>query len=157
MVEARGHEPDYNFEKHWQAIDDALKCTPFTKMAVPGTGLNYHITHPKVHGTLEKAVLELVHMTDIGISVLDLERVRQNRDRRTYLNIVSQTPRPEGEATRDSDVYPRVRMLEEYPRRRLKLFLSDGFIELQAIECERLSQIELGETPMGTKVRWTSV
>ena len=33
------------------------------------------------------------------------------------------------------------------------MFLSDGTVELQAVELEQLSDIELGTTPMGTKVR----
>lgn len=46
------------------------------------------------------------------------------------------------------------RSLPQYPRNRLKLYLSDGFQELEALEYEghRLPGVILGRTPMGTKV-----
>jgi hypothetical protein len=43
-----------------------------------------------------------------------------------------------------------------YPRATLSLLLSDGFRTLQAMEYRRLPMLQLGETPLGCKVRCTS-
>lgn len=125
-------------------------------MAEPGTGLPNRVNKPKVHTTLEKpVVLELVHLTDVGVGAMALERVRQNRERRIFLDQMARTcDSYEAQTLRDLEwLRPE---LEEYPRKRLKLFLSDGNTELQAIELERLEGIALGTTPMGTKVRGPS-
>lgn len=152
VVEAHGREPDFSFSSYQQCIIEAVQGSSFSDIAEPGTGLPEGINSEKVHISLEKTtVLELVHLTDIGVSALTLEGVRQEREHRLYLDRLARSSScQQGQVLRDYEwLRPR---LVPYPRRRLKLFLSDGSIELQAIEFERLSNIELGVTPMGTKV-----
>ena len=101
----------------------------------------------------DPVVLELVHLSELGVSALTLEGVRQERERRMYLDRRTHTSSSaEGQELRPVDLA--IPYLEPYPRRRLKLFLSDGRVELQAIELERLNDVKLGTTPMGTKVRY---
>jgi len=152
VIEAPGHEPDFSFSSYQHQIADAILGSPFSDIAEPGTGLPDGINSEKFHISLEKTiVLELVHLTDIGISAMTLEGVRQEREHRVYLDrLARSSSSQQGQVLREYEwLRPR---LEPYPRRRLKLFLSDGSIELQAIEFEHLFDIELGVTPMGTKV-----
>lgn len=96
-------------------------------------------------------VLELVHLMDVGISAKTLEGIRQERERKVYLDRKAHTSSSMGGGDlREVDFSQPY--LTPYPRRRLQMFLSDGTTELQAIECEHLTNIELGTTPMGTKV-----
>lgn len=85
-------------------------------------------------------------MTDIGVSAFRLERVRQEREHTILLDRITQTSQA------SQEVHWLRPKLEKYPRKRLKLFLTDGFVELQAVELEKLP-FELGVTPMGCKVR----
>ncbi|KAJ3545100.1 hypothetical protein NMY22_g2565 [Coprinellus aureogranulatus] len=138
IVEA--HECRFSFDSQAfvQEVSAAIGRSSLASITEPGT------------------VLELVHLTDIGVSALTLEGVRQEREHRIYLDRVAHTSTSEQAKTlRDLDwLRPR---LTPYPRKCLKMFLSDGSVEIQAIETERLCGIELGTTPMGTKVRLDNV
>lgn len=156
FIEEEGHDGSIDYDRLDTYIDRAIKSTSFRDIAVPGTGLPPRINHPKVHETLDHVVLEIVHLTELGINALELDRVRQSREWATYLNVTLPTPTGspvDGQSLSDDQDWPHGPAMEAYPRRRLKLSLSDGFIELQAIELDRLDEIELGETSMGTKVR----
>jgi RecQ-mediated genome instability protein 1 len=151
LVEAHGHRADYDFPQLRQDVSDAIEGSSFRDIAERGSGLPEEITREQTHVSLQNAVvLELVHLTDIGVSAMTLEGVRQDRERSIFLDRVSHiSSSQEGLSLRELDwLRPD---LQAYPRRRLKLFLSDGTTELQAVELERLSNIELGSTPMGTK------
>ena len=146
--------PHINFtiEDYIQEVEEAIKNTSFKDMAVPGTGLPNRITQDRVYDIFEgPVVLELVHLTDAGVSPTALEKVRQNRERQALQDRITHFGTSEGPGLAEGGSgWP----LEPYPRKCLKLFLSDGFMELQAIELERLP-FELGVTPMGTKVGHT--
>lgn len=143
-------DPNFTLAQHREELAKLLLCTSLSETAVPGTGLPGRINQSKVSHFLKgPVILELVHMTDVGVSALGLERVRQTRERRMFLDKVARTPSQEGQALRELEwLRPK---FDKYPRKRLKLFLSDGFLELQAIELEPLP-FELGETAMGVKV-----
>jgi hypothetical protein len=135
-----------------QEISDAIEGSSFAHIAEPGSGLSEWVTRDYAHMVLKgPVVLELVHLSEVGISAMTLEGVRQKREHQIYLDRVAHTSNSqEGRMQRELG---RVRPeLEPYPRRRLKLFLSDGNNELQAIELDLLPDLELGTTPMGTKV-----
>ena len=142
-----------------QVVDETLRSTSFKDSAAPGTGLPNRINQPKVNDLIEGPItLELVHATDVGVSALQLEKVRQYREHKALMDRVGfhadpseeqsppGSPRTDWQSATSSSA-------DEYPRKRLKMFLSDGFLELQAIEVERLLPFELGTTPMGTKVQ----
>ena len=151
IIKDIGEDPNFTFSQYREAVQKVLLCTSLSETAIPGTGLPERINQSKVNHLLKgPVVLELIHMTDIGISALTLERVRQDRERRMFLDKLEKTPSPEGQALRELEwLKPK---LDKYPRRRLKLILSDGSLELQAIELETLP-FKLGETAMGVKVR----
>ncbi|TEB17150.1 hypothetical protein FA13DRAFT_1804426 [Coprinellus micaceus] len=156
-VNTHGHQADFNFPMLCQEISDAIEGSSFANITEPGSGLSEWVTRDYTHVLLKgPVVLELVHLTDVGISAMTLEGVRQERERQIYLDRVGHTSNSqEGRMQRELRwVRPE---LEPYPRRRLKLFLSDGSVELQAIELEHLPNLELGVTPMGTKVHLKDV
>lgn len=94
-------------------------------------------------------VLELKHLTDMGISAFKLERARYGRDRSFYLRM--STLAEEGEIATPDKLQAIRENLPRYPYKCLKLVLSDGTTELEAVELEPLG-LRLGATPMGTKV-----
>ena len=57
----------------------------------------------------------------------------------------------EGKVATEDGLLEMKRRLPQYPHKCLKLTLSDGTVELDAIELEPLG-LRLGATPMGTKV-----
>ena len=142
-----GLQISYTVSKHLEDVERAIQCSSFKDTAAIGTGLPDRINQERVYDVIEgPVVLELVHMTDVGCPALALERVRQYRENRALQARIDHTASDsEGEGL-DWDG-----PLQQYPRRCLKLFLSDGIMELQAMELERLP-FELGVTPMGTKV-----
>ncbi|KAJ3547511.1 hypothetical protein NMY22_g1618 [Coprinellus aureogranulatus] len=148
------HERNFGIANYCEEILDSIKSASFSRTAVFGTGLPNRINHPKYYDLIQgPIVLELVHLTDVGVSGLALERARQDYGRRLFLDKIAQAGSTEGQALGD---FGWQAMLENYPRRRLKLTFSDGYTELEALELERLP-FHLGVTPMGTKVRLTNL
>ncbi|KAJ3547517.1 hypothetical protein NMY22_g1619 [Coprinellus aureogranulatus] len=157
IVQTHGQEPDFDLARYRALMDVALKCSSFAMAAIPGTGLPNRINEPKVdHFLRGPVILELVHVTEIGISAFTLERVRQDRERKLFLDRVAHTGTLETRASCNRNRTGHGELQLEYPRKCLKFFLSDGFLELQAIELEQLP-FKLGQTPMGTKIRLTDV
>ncbi|KAJ3524314.1 hypothetical protein NMY22_g11054 [Coprinellus aureogranulatus] len=120
---------------HRQYLNEKIHNSRLEDFTVPGTGLqppvNPRFAYGFVHGPI---LLEITHVTEIGISALRLEAVRQERELiRHQAGLV-------------------VPALPRFPRRCLKIFFTDGFTELEAIELEPLPNFALGETPMGRKV-----
>ena len=125
----------------------------FDKVAEPGTGLPPRITTRTVYTRLmDPMILELVHLTEVGISAFTLDEVREQRDRAYRSGLASLM---NGEGTSSISNFNRIEGgLPKYPRKCLKLFLTDGVTELQALECEVLPDLALGETQMGVKVHF---
>ena len=153
LVEENGHQAEFDVPGLVQAVADAIEHSSFKDIAEPGTGIPKGVTQKKAHLVLDgPMILELVHLTDVGISAITLEGVRQEREHRFYLDrLAHSSSSQQGRILREFDWLRQD--ITPYPRRRLKMFLSDGSKELQAIESERVPGIALGVTPMGTKVR----
>jgi hypothetical protein len=147
--------PYFDYEHIVHELHESIRNTSLQSIAVPGTGLTPLTNPPTAHGNLEgPLVLEIVHIIESGVCAFDLEEVRQERARIAHQGRVSTVCNVTGNQLpqeRVEQVPPR------YPRNRLKLILTDGFIELEAVECEHLPDIVLGETTMGTKVRLLSL
>lgn len=142
--------PFFDYDHIVHSLHESVHNTPLHEIAVAGTGLPPLANPPTAHGNIEgPLVLELVHIVDIGVSAFDLEEVRQERAHIRHQRRVSRVR----SATGEQPLQEREQVLPEYPRERLKLVLTDGFAELEAIECRRLPGIAMGKTPMGTKVR----
>ncbi|TEB21555.1 hypothetical protein FA13DRAFT_1716728 [Coprinellus micaceus] len=140
VIDAAGF-PYFDYAYCDGALADAILNAPFEEIALRETsGLSTHV-HPQASGTLlvGPIVLEIVHIMESVQTHLKrfTKRVTQN-------DPTLRIPRPH------------YATLPQYPRNRLKVVLSDGFLELEAVECQRLPNVELGKTPTGTKVRLTN-
>ena len=143
--------PYFDYDHIVHGIHEEIRNTSLQDMAVAGTGLAPFINSPTAHGNLEGPfVLEITHVIEIGICASDLEEVRQER---AHIRHQQRVSRARAASRRGRTTQSAVQVVPDYPRKRLKIFLTDGFIELEAIECGNVPEIALGETPMGTKVR----
>lgn len=124
--------------------------TPLAVCTEEGTGFDANLSFSTMCNTIQgPMVLELKHLTDIGISAFQLEKVRYSRDRSFHAKLLALAA--EGKITMPDNLQEVRKRLPQYPRKCLKLVLSDGVRELEAVELEPLN-IHLGVTPMGTKV-----
>lgn len=144
-------DPNQHFEHYGEELKRRILHAKFSDIMKAGTGLPLRIGSPSVHTTLEgPIVLELVHLTDVGVSAFSLEKVRQDRDQTFYLDLLALARARE---TASQRTLQEIRhSLPDYPRGVLKLYLSDGSTELQALELKRLP-LQLGQSAMGLKVR----
>jgi RecQ-mediated genome instability protein 1 len=109
-----------------------------------GTGLPPNVSE-LINSTLTgpPILVEMVSITEIGHSAFSLHNVRQARIERADLaGLAEQEEDGEEEGS-----------IPNYPRSMLKFELSDGSTTMQAIEYRRLPGLQLGETPLGLKVR----
>jgi RecQ-mediated genome instability protein 1 len=91
-------------------------------------------------------LLELVSLTDVGVSAFNQLNTYQVRiDRADLAGIALQREEADGRDPEEEGPIPK------YQRSMLELELSDGVTTIKAIEHKRLPNIELGETPLGTK------
>lgn len=131
-------------------LDDRALFTPLSILAEPGTGIPDSTLLPTMCTHIEgPIVLELVHLTDIGLSAFTIEKVRQARARSFYIKLLALGMN--GEVVSDDKLLSIRGKLPSYPHKCLKLVLSDGTNELEAIELEPLD-LQLGRTAMGVKV-----
>ena len=112
-----------------------------------GTGLDVHID--KFTGNLRgpPVLVQIIAITDTGVSAFQLEQVRAAREE----HMMSDMGGEEGEEDGDVDIEGEGPM-PKYPRGSLRLRLSDGVTKLEAMEYRPLPQISLGPTPLGYKV-----
>ena len=127
-------------------VDSQLLQSNLSDSMLEGTGFppniaeldNYTIQGPPI-------LVEIVAMTEIGHSAFSLQNIRQARIERADLAGLA-----EEEEGGDEDAG-----VPNYPRSMLKFHLSDGSTVMEAIEYRRIPGIQLGETPLGYKVRLT--
>jgi RecQ-mediated genome instability protein 1 len=93
-------------------------------------------------------LVQIVAITDTGVSAYQLEQVRAAREE----HILSGSGDKEGEEDGDVDIEGEGPM-PKYPRGSLRLRLSDGVTKLEAMEYRPLPQISLGPTPLGYKLQ----
>ena len=142
--------PEEHFEEYGDELERRILHSRFSDVMKAGTGLPYRIGSSMVHTTLEgPIVLELVHMTDVGVSAFSLERVRQDRDQKLYLEMLALARA--GQTATEESLLEIMSALPEYPRGTLKLILTDGHTELHAVEYKQLP-FKLGRTKIGLKV-----
>ncbi|PVF98041.1 hypothetical protein CPB86DRAFT_797632 [Serendipita vermifera] len=102
-------------------------------------------------------LVQINAITEIGASAFTLRNVRQARMDKadmtglTREKIATETGEDQinstGRETEDEDV-----TMPSYPRSMLSLMLSDGSIQIKAMEYKRLDVLKLGETPLGCKL-----
>ncbi|KAJ3514031.1 hypothetical protein NMY22_g14870 [Coprinellus aureogranulatus] len=153
--------PFFDYAHLTHVVGEKILNSRLEEIVVPGTGLHRpadrgpHLNR-FAHGVLEGPILlEITHIIEVGEPALDLEAIRQERVRIKHQERMETVRRVLAPGQDDQPVHTPA--LPCYPRRCLKIFFTDGSAELEAVECERLPGIALGETPMGRKIFLTNV
>jgi RecQ-mediated genome instability protein 1 len=150
VEEILGLNPEEHFEEYGDELEKRVLHSRFSDIMQAGTGFPNRIGSTMVHTIIEgPIVLELIHITDVGVSAFSLERTRQDRDQALYLQLLALARA--GRTITKEGLLDLKRALPEYPRGVLKLILSDGHTEIQAVEYKRLP-FKLGKTKIGLKV-----
>ena len=149
-----GPSADDAFDVVLDMVSKKALNTPLAVCTEEGTGFEANLSFSTMCDAIQgPMVLELKHLTDIGVSAFQLEKVRYSRDRSFHAKLFALAA--EGEVATPEDLQEIRKKLPQYPRKCLKLTLSDGVRELEAIELEPLD-VQLGVTPMGTKVSFST-
>ena len=100
-------------------------------------------------------LVQVVAITDIGVSAFTLKNVRQSRlDKADMTGLTKEKDLEEEGADEaqnlgeDEDA-----TMPSYPRSMLCIHISDGTVTIKAMEAKRIDGLVLGETPLGCKVR----
>ncbi|KAH8826683.1 hypothetical protein DL96DRAFT_1465939 [Flagelloscypha sp. PMI_526] len=96
-------------------------------------------------GVKEHVLVQITSITDIGVSAFHLDQTRVAREERFQKGAV------EGEE--DGDVEVDEGPVPKYQRGMLAFQLTDGALNLEAIEYRPLQDFRLGETKLGLKLR----
>lgn len=101
---------------------------------------NVVIATPATGGPI---LVQILEMMEIGVSAFNLMNVRQARKDGTDLSgLAVGTEEEGGEGAKEA----------KYPRGMLSLTLSDGSVQIKAIEYRKIEGLVLGEIPLGFKV-----
>ncbi|TFK70336.1 hypothetical protein BDN72DRAFT_766730 [Pluteus cervinus] len=148
-----------DFQPLIQSIQEQLLLSDLSDSMIPGTGLPLHIGNPETDNatlTGPGVLVQIVSMTDIGVSAYKLDQTRGVREERIRARAIAGAgaadgQQGEGEEEPDEDVIGEG-PIPKYTRSMLKLGLSDGTTTIQAIEYKPLPELVLGETELGFKV-----
>lgn len=128
-------------------VEDQLLSSNLRDSMLHGTGLPINIPDTKVKESRisgHPVLVEIVSITDVGVSAFNLNKVRMVREERQAAG-----EEEEGEGDVDVDGEGPI---PNYPRGMLSFELSDGAVTLKAMEYKSLPQLRLGATPLGYKV-----
>ncbi|KAG8934232.1 hypothetical protein FRC01_004312 [Tulasnella sp. 417] len=124
-------------------IENQLLVSDLHDSTVADTGLPESITNGRIGKPPNPLLVQIVSLTEIGHSAFQLLNVRQTRiDRADLAGLIEAGVEDEEE----SEPIPK------YPRSTLSLELSDGSRVIKAMEYKRMTDLELGVTPLGCKL-----
>ncbi|CAE6449248.1 unnamed protein product [Rhizoctonia solani] len=137
ITEELGVSPE-DFESLKTHVEEQLLQSGLADSTVPNTGF----PDPNSHGIqIKNTLCEVVALTEIGHSAFTLKNVRQARvDKEDLAGLAGDLE--------DGEDYS----IPKYPRSMLRFELSDGTKTMRAIEYRRIPDLELGVTPLGTKI-----
>ncbi|TFK27540.1 hypothetical protein FA15DRAFT_701749 [Coprinopsis marcescibilis] len=139
-------------ESYLKLFEERLLQAPLSETTMTGTGLPNTITFPTMYTTLKGPILlELVSITDVGISPFLLEEFRLRRENEMLSHLKGAADSPTLDTSYTSLAAIRSK-LTPYPRCVLKFLFTDGFKKVEAFEQEFLPHFALGLTPLGCKV-----
>ncbi|KAF6747599.1 hypothetical protein DFP72DRAFT_821432 [Ephemerocybe angulata] len=137
-------------ERFLNELEFAILHARLEDVMKKGTGLRAEITLPSMHTTLKgPVILELVHMTEVGVSAFALEKTRIDRDKVMHSHLYKAGQR--GLEVGLVELMELDSKLPKYPRKSLKYWFTDGEMEIQAMEYKALP-FTLGKVPIGIKV-----
>ncbi|KAG8747782.1 hypothetical protein FRC12_013988 [Ceratobasidium sp. 428] len=127
-----------NFETLRSHVEEQFLQSNLADSVLPDAGF----PAPDSHDIRIKNMLcEVVAITEIGHSAFSLKNVRQARvDKEDLAGLAGDLE--------DGEDYT----IPKYPRSMLRMEISDGHKTMRAIEYRRIPDLELGVTPLGTKI-----
>jgi RecQ-mediated genome instability protein 1 len=136
-----------NMQNLKDKVEEQLLKSDLHLSTLHNTGLDPRIS--QFTGVLQGAptLVQILAITEIGVSALQLEQVRVAREERMR----------DGEGNVEGDEDGDVEIegegpMPKYPRGQLHFRLSDGLTNFEATEYRRLPELVLGNTPLGFKV-----
>ncbi|KAI0635931.1 hypothetical protein C8Q77DRAFT_1052852 [Trametes polyzona] len=124
-------------------VNNQLLGSDFADSMVAGTGFPQGVPDAQ-EAFLEGPILvEVIGLMEIGHSAYSLLQVHEAREEYRKQAQLRNARGDEEER----------KPMPKYPRSMLQFQLSDGASVLTAVECKPLHEFELGETPLGCKVR----
>lgn len=110
-----------------------------------GTGLN-DISSFSGHLPGPPVLVQIMEITEIGVSAFQLEQIRAAREERVLAGIGDEEGEEDGDIEVDGEG-----PMPKYPRRTLHFQVSDGATIFEAMEYRPLPQLGLGSTKLGYK------
>jgi len=111
-----------------------------------GTGLN-DISKLSGHLPGPPVLVQIVEITDIGVSAFQLEQIRAAREERILAGVGDEENEEDGDIEVEGEG-----PMPKYPRGTLHFQVSDGAIIFEAMEYRPIPQLGLGTTKLGYKV-----
>ncbi|RXW23305.1 hypothetical protein EST38_g2530 [Candolleomyces aberdarensis] len=117
----------------------------------PGTGLPRDLELGTKDLVLQgPIVLEVTHMVELGVSPFEIEKIRLERETimlSHYTSALKSCSRPSVSSISDWEF-----ALPAYPKKTLRVYLTDGVTEIAAVELEPLPYLSLSHSTVGMKV-----
>lgn len=147
LIDEEGLSPDRDLEKIQDDMRTQILLSDLHDSMLHGTGIPTQCAAADYAAAVEghPILVQITSITDIGVSAFHLEQTRSTREERFKKGAT------EGEE--DGDVEVDEGPVPKYQRGMLKFTVSDGALNLQAVEYRKLPQFRLGETKLGLKVR----
>ncbi|KII85048.1 hypothetical protein PLICRDRAFT_116789 [Plicaturopsis crispa FD-325 SS-3] len=138
--------PATDMDRIIRNVEVQLLGSNLSDSMIPGTGLPRNVAAlNNTHLPFKQSpvLVEITAITEVGHSAFSLLNTRQTRiDREDLAGLGGDEAEQEEEGP-----------IPRYPRSMLRLEISDGTTTMRAMEYRKLPELELGETPLGYKVR----
>ncbi|KAI9440019.1 hypothetical protein H4582DRAFT_1812909, partial [Lactarius indigo] len=144
VIGEHGLNPATDMAKIMEHVESQLLMSDLTDSMVSGSGLLHDLPSLRKGALSGPPVLvQILALTEIGHSAFNLMNIRQAKADRADLSGLAR-----GDNDDETDEGP----VPNYPRSMLHFQLSDGTIQLNAIEYKKIPQLDLENTPLGYKV-----
>ncbi|SJL09700.1 uncharacterized protein ARMOST_13081 [Armillaria ostoyae] len=150
VLEDKQLNPTSDIQQILKYVEEQLLCSNLQDSMLQGTGLPADIANPETQHTVVAGpvLVEIVSITDIGVSAYNLNKIRITRDERIA---AGEQEVGEGDVEVEGEG-----PIPAYTRSMLRMDLSDGTMILKSMEYRPLKDLTLGETPLGCKLLLTN-
>ncbi|KAK0450248.1 hypothetical protein EV421DRAFT_1323816 [Armillaria borealis] len=137
VLEDKQLNPTTDIQQILKHVEEQLLCSNLQDSMFQGTGLPADITNPETQHTVVAGpvLVEIVSITDIGVSAYNLNKIRITRDERIA---AGEQEVGEGDVEVEGEG-----PIPAYTRSMLRMDLSDGTIILKSMEYRPLKDLTL--------------
>ncbi|KAK0469712.1 uncharacterized protein EV420DRAFT_58081 [Desarmillaria tabescens] len=149
VLEDKQLSPTTDMQQILKHVEEQLLCSNLQDSMLQGTGLPPDIANPDTQHTIVAGpvLVEIVSITDIGVSAYNLNKIRITREERIA---AGEQEVGEGDVEVEGEG-----PIPAYTRSMLRMEISDGTTILRSMEYRPLKDVTLGETPLGCKLLLT--